>query len=251
MHKAFGYEKHNSFKDFGLLPPEGELDSYILSVDGIYEHMVKDKPFFDFVITYSAHLPYEGESKKLALAKQLRPDLVNTKMNLKMNNALILASDTDKFFEMLMQRLEKDGILEDTVIIGFTDHFAYGLYDDELVDMLKGENQYKVPAFVYNKGTQPMVVDKPCMTIDMAPTIANLFGLKVGTDYIGNDILSPQNEGFVFLQNGDWIDKNMYYNHKKPPKDIAKKQYITDMCNKARTSISINDKIVLGDYYKQ
>lgn len=251
MHKAFGYQKHNSFKEFGLMPPEGELDSFVLGTDGIYEHMVKDKPFFDFVITYSAHLPYEGESKKLELAKDLRPDLINTNMNPKMNNALILASDTDKFFEMLLQKLDEDGILEDTVIIGFTDHFAYGLYDDELVDMLKGDNQYKVPAFIYNKGMEPMVVDKPCMTIDMAPTIANLFGLADGTQYVGNDILSPKNSGFVFLQNGDWIDSNMYYDHKNPPKDRLKKQYITDMCNKARKSIAINDIIVLGDYYKQ
>lgn len=251
MHRAFGYEKHNSFGEFGLSSPEVELDSFVFEGDDIYNHMVKDKPFFNFVITYSAHLPYEGDSKKLELAKNLRPDLIDDKMNKKMNNALILAADTDKFFEKLLTKLESDGILEDTVIIGFTDHFAYGLYDDELVDMLKGENQYRVPAFIYSKGMEPKAVTKPVMTIDLAPTIANLFNLDKSAKFMGNDILSPENPGFVFLENGDWIDENMYYDHKNPPEEPLKEQYITDTCNRAREIININDIVVLGDYFKQ
>lgn len=251
MHKCFGYEKYNSFADFGLEGVEAELDSNMLKNDELYKKMTENTPFFNFIVTYSAHLPYTGDSKKLALAKEYYPEMIDENMNEELNNIRILAHDTDEFFRMLLERLEADRLLDDTVIIAYTDHFAYGVSSDELLDELKGDTlSYNVPAFIYKKGMKQTKVEKPMMTIDWAPTIVNLFELGIEGQYVGNDILSPKHDGFAYFETWGWMDNRTYYVPSKEELAQHDMEYI-DMQNKrVRQSIEVNDTIVLGDYYK-
>ena len=70
------------------------------------------------------------------------------------------------------------------------------------MDEWKGDTlSYTVPAFIYSKSIEPTEVNKPMMTIDWAPTLANLFGLDSAGKYVGNDILAPENGGFAYFEN--------------------------------------------------
>lgn len=252
MHKCFGYERYNSVADFGIDGVEAELDTNMIKCDEIYQKMTEKAPFYNFVVTYSAHLPYLGESKKLALAKEYYPELITTDEVKELNNAHILSHDTDEFFRILLERLDEDGLLEDTVIVAYTDHFAYGISDDELLKELKGDSlSYNVPAFIYTPGIKRQVVNKPMMTIDWTPTLVNLFGLDRTGRYIGNDIFGPENTGFAFFENWGWLDEGMYY---VPSREELYKEdaaHIEKQNKRVRQSIEVNDTIVLGDYYKE
>lgn len=252
MHRNFGYEKYHSSADFGLTGTEAELDSNLLKNDELYNKIISQAPFFDFIITYSAHLPYTGEDKKLLLAKEYRPDLLNKDINEEINNVQILAADTDEFFKKLLERLEKDGLLEDTVIVAFTDHFSYGVSDQKLLEELREDKSiYNVPAFIYAKGIEPVNIKKPMMTIDFAPTLVNLFGLSSEGKYIGNDILEPSNNGFVYFENWGWMDNKMTYFHSDEEPGEEDIEYIEKQNERVKQSMEINDIIVLGDYYKK
>lgn len=252
MHKSFGCEKYHSLSEFGITGTEAELDSNILRNDELYNKMTEKTPFYSFFITYSAHLPYSGDSAKLELAKEYRPDLINSKIDEEKNNMQILAADTDKFFEQLLKRLEEDGLLENTVIIAYTDHFAYGISDQEKLSEWKGNKlSYNVPAFIYAKGLKPQKIRKPMMTIDWAPTIVNLFGLERDGRYIGNDIFEPSNKGFALFETWGWMDDKMYYvpSEDTPPPD--KISYVESQNSRVKEALEINDAVVLGDYYKK
>ncbi len=252
MHKSFGYERYHSLADFGITGTEAELDSNMLT-DEVYAKMTEKTPFYNFVITYSAHLPYSGASAKLELAKEYRPDLINENINEEKNNMQILAADTDEFFRELLERLEEDNLLSDTVIICYTDHFAYGISDEAMLMEWKGEGlKYRVPAFIYNPNLRRVTINKPMMTIDWAPTIVNLFGLNRDSRYIGNDILEPTNKGFAYFENWGWMDDKMTYFPSEAdqanPEDLA---HITAQNQRVRDSITMGDAIVLSDYYKK
>ncbi|MGR1832487.1 sulfatase-like hydrolase/transferase, partial [Salmonella enterica] len=80
-------------------------------------------------------------------------------MDKETNNCHILAADTDDFFRDLLTRLHESGNLEDTVIIAFTDHNAYGFSDTEKIKQYSqeagGKHVHRVPAFIFNYGTEP------------------------------------------------------------------------------------------------
>ncbi len=250
MHKSFGYEMYHSVGDYGISGIEAELDSNMIDNDEIYSKMTEGDPFFSFVITYSAHLPYNGESPKLQLAKEYYPQLAGDADD-ELNNIRILAADTDRFFGRLLERLREDGLMEDTVIVAFTDHYAYGVSDEALLKEWKGDKlKYTVPAFIYAYGITAKEIGKPMMTVDWAPTIANLFDLDSKGKYLGNDIMDPENEGFVYFETRDWMDGNIHYvqsERKAPAEQLVK---IIDNNRRVRERIEVNDIIVTGDYYK-
>ena len=252
MHKTYGYEKYNAAEDFGITGIEAELDSNLIKNDAFYQKMVEKTPFFNFFITYSAHLPYKGNSAKLDLAKEQWPEFINEEEHLEKNNAQILAKDTDEFFRILLERLEADGLLNDTVIVAYTDHFAYGISDSEMLNEWKGDTlSYCVPAFIYSKNLKPKKIDKPMMTIDWAPTLVNLFGLSKEARYLGHDALGTEGDGFVYYETGAWMDENMHYIPTEEELTDEEAVYIQKQTKKAKDSIKINDIVVLGDYYRK
>lgn len=250
MHKSFGYEKYHSFTEFGMPETVSQADSNILKSDDIYNKITDGKPFFSFVITYSGHVPYTFDDAKLAVAKENHPELVNPAVDKEKNNCQILAADTDDFFKLLLDRLESDGLLDDTVIIAYTDHYAYGFSDQQkLASFKEGEILYRVPAFIYAKDLPSEKISKPMMTIDWLPTLINLFDLKTDGKYIGNDVLDKNTPGFVYFGNSAWLDEKMYY----VPSDAAPKaedaEHIKSQSARVKESFEINDIIVSGDYY--
>ncbi len=250
MHKNFGYEAYNSFPDFGMTVIESQSDSNILKNDEIYKKMTEKQPFLDFVITYSGHVPYTFDDEKLALAKKNHPDLIDQSMDKEKNNCMILAADTDDFFRQLLKRLDEDGILDDTVIVAFTDHYAYGFSDQKKLEGYKnGEIMHRVPAFIYAKGLKGEKISKPSQTIDMLPTLLNLFGIKTDAGFIGNDILSPENTGFAYFGNGAWLDAGMYYVPSDIPPAEKDLQHIQMQNKRVKESFDITEIVVVGDYF--
>ena len=250
MHRSFGFEDYHSFSEFGMPETVSQSDSNILKNDAIYGDITSDEPFFSFLITYSGHVPYTFEDAKLALAKANHPELINKNMDSEKNNCLLLAADTDDFFAQLLKRLEDDGLLENTVIVAYTDHYAYGFSDQEkLQSYKKGEIIYRVPAFIYGAGVPQKTISKPMMTIDWLPTLVNLFDLSGGSKFLGGDILSPQNPGFVYFGNSAWLDEKMYYVPNETQPKESQKEHIQNQNKRVKESFEINDIIVSGDYY--
>lgn len=251
MHKNYGYERYHSFMDYGMTSAEAQLDSNAILNDAIYQEMIEKTPFYNFVITYSAHLPYNKINTKLAAAMGKYPHLLDENVPSELNHAQILAADTDEFFRILIERLEQDGLLENTVIVGFTDHYAYGMADKTLLNSLKSEElSYRVPAFIYTPGMKPKEVDKPMMTIDLLPTLVNLFGLSTEGRYIGNDILDPGNPGFAYFENWSWLDEKMYFKPSAEEPVTDDMVYVQKQNQRVKESMEINDIVVKGDYYK-
>lgn len=253
MHSALGYEKYNSFMKFGMPAYAAQADSNILENDDIYAVMKSGEPFFDFVITYSGHIPYTYDDAKLSLAREKYPELIDPEMNEEKNNCLLLARDTDEFFRQLLEKLEADGLLDDTVIVGFADHYAYGFSDQNLLAEYSREAGCellsRVPAFIYSKGIDGVRVEKASQTSDLLPTVVNLFGLENHGCYIGSDILDPSYKGFAYFQDLSWYDGELYYVPGKTEANDENREYIEAKNREVAEKIDINDIVIAGDYW--
>jgi phosphoglycerol transferase MdoB-like AlkP superfamily enzyme len=124
--------------------------------------------------------------------------------------AVAHAMETDVFIGLLLERLEAEGRLEDTVLIFYADHCNYYLLDNTLLKDIKGVDDLNqadnTDWFIYDGGKTTGTVDKVTSSLDVLPTIANLFGLDA--DYgamIGHDAFSPDG-GWAFWLDGCWFD---------------------------------------------
>ena len=210
IHENWGYAKYHSGADMGL--ERLDFDSDLMRA---YDSFVGDAPFLTFIITYSGHGPYVDSSVSDQwydfAAAQVPADTPEMIIH-----AYAHAYETDLFIGALYDQLEADGLLEDTVLVFYADHYDYYTLDDNLVMEQKGVWDSNLithtPFFIYEKNTQPRKIDKAASAIDVLPTLVNLFGLdNDGTHYVGNDLFS-ENGGYAIFADYSWYDGETYWN---------------------------------------
>ncbi len=126
----------------------------------------------------------------------------------------------------LVAELEAYGIADDTVICISTDHFPYGLHDgnsanntaylEELygqpvTDRLVRDHNRLILWSGCLEDMDPIIVDTPTSSLDIIPTLSNLFGTEFDSRlFPGRDVFSNA-EALMFTLNYDWkTDKGSY-----------------------------------------
>lgn len=255
IHKTLGYEKYHSYLHYPQISIPAGDDCFLTQNDALCADVTKDRPFFSFVITVSAHLPFtdENEMSRYALEKYPQYDVQEDR---EVNILRAKARMTDDMFAQLLERLERDGLLKDTVIVGYGDHYAYGLSDQERLRQLSEEAGSPIlertPAFIYCADWEkPLIVDKVTQITDLAPTVFNLFGMDVPKQIMGQDVFDPGYAGFVVFPGGTWLTKQAYvkngiiqWNDGMTPEEIA------NMNAYVQQVYTVNDAILDSDYYR-
>lgn len=259
MHAAFGYERYHSYFDYtidGDNAVSQDNDTFLTRCPELWEDMLTGEPFMDFVITYSGHLPYDDLEEELTQeALALHPEYaVEPLTELSVLKAKIRL--TDDMFAELLARLEEEGLLENTVIVAFGDHYCYGFSDEEYLQSASEAAGNAIlqhtPFFIWSADGEPLKVEKTIQTIDIMPTLANLFGLPVPREVMGRDAFDPAYEGYAVFPDGTWVHNGTYVisGQVQWNEDGLSEEDIERMNNYVYTSYEVNDLILDTDYYR-
>ncbi|MGI6255132.1 MAG: LTA synthase family protein [Acutalibacter sp.] len=218
IHENLGMTYHSGY-DMGM-------ENYMLDSDMMadFDEIVPEGNFFSYIITYSGHGPYTEEMSEIsdphleaARAAVAQSGVTGSDANMEEYTlAVAHAMETDQFIGELVDRLEEEGRLDDTVLWFYTDHYGKYMTDKTFLKEIKGvegdsPELYRTPCFYYAKGEEPQKVEKYVSSADIAPTIANLFGLPADFQYyMGDDIFGDQG-GIVCFPNSNWYDGETYY----------------------------------------
>ena len=163
--------------------------------------------------------------------------------------------------ESLVRQLEEAGRLEDTVIVLSADHYPYGLTDEEYSELFGHPVD---PVFeIYENSLilwsadleEPVHVDKYCSSLDVMPTLANLFGLEYDSRLMaGRDILSDT-PGLVIFSNYSFLTDLGAYNSttdvftmwdgSEPDPD-----YVAERVAEVQNRVAYSASILDNDYYR-
>ena len=219
------------------------------------------QPTLNFVITRSAHLSYKYNEVLSYWGLKKYPGYKGLTGNEETDCAYLKAKLVDDLFARLMQELEEKGQLDNTVIIGVTDHYTYGYKNMEALLELSGVEEEilleKTPCFIWASGLEGQKVDKVLNTADLLPTVLNLLGLESDYDYIGHDAFDDRYPGFVPFSDGGWIYGDIAYDagSGEYTSISGKQQTVTaelrqQMDETVADFIRINNLILETDYYK-
>ena len=177
--------------------------------------------------------------------------------------ARVKARLVDDMFTRLLAELEEKGQLENTVIIGVTDHYTYGYKNTRELYALSGVEYdlllEKTPCFVWAANSPSVTVDKTLNTSDFLPTMLNLLGIDSPYHYLGQDAFDPNYEGYALFPDGSWIcdgvaclvnaggEPAIIKNSKD--KQITEK-WLDEMSKKSSSYIHISNLLLTSDYYK-
>ena len=256
IHRAIGFENHYALKE--IYPDvETRLDSTLAENDNIYHLLVPESDkFMTFIITYTPHMPYDNTNPMFQIIKGLDDSSYEELKTNEEDTTVIsvLARETDDFLTILKEKLEKDHKIDDTVIVIFSDHGAYNYsknipsVSNEDFSKLSLLQSIPMPLIIWSKDIENQQIDIVMDTVDITPTIANMFGLSYTPSYyLGTDVFSKYHESYVYFNDYSWYDGNIYY--KGEMLNGVNPEYIKKISEEVNKKIDINDKILSSDYF--
>ena len=226
-YQNWGYDNYYGLIDINDFKDETyRLDRNLILNEKFNELLFNKKPnekFVDYIITYSGHLPFTNTK---GVCKMLYEEDINNLLLENPDNDYPFeemseldcirrqAKETDYMMKLLLQKLEENNLLDNTVIVAFTDHYLYTIEDKTILDTYKETSNNlinKTPFFIWSKDMKQTKVNKVTSQLNILPTTLNLFGIEYSSNnYIGTDALSQNYEGIVFFSDYSWFDGNVY-----------------------------------------
>lgn len=198
--------------------PESDLEMVQGTWENLYGELGDAKhPFNVYYMSVSGHSLYTYDSN--AMSRKYWDEVAELPYSDEVKAYLAANIDLDRAVEYLVKQLEERKIANRTVIVIAADHFPYGLDGDSLSDMpvlseLYGHNVTNLLDRDHNrliiwsgaleKRKEPLVVDTPTSSMDILPTLLNLFGAEWDSRLLpGRDVFSDRSP-LVFDINYDW-----------------------------------------------
>ena len=240
-YQNWGYDNYYGLIDINDFKDETyRLDRNLILNEKFNELLFNKKPnekFVDYIITYSGHLPFTNTK---GVCKMLYEEDINNLLLENPDNDYPFeemseldcirrqAKETDYMMKLLLQKLEENNLLDNTVIVAFTDHYLYTIEDKTILDTYKETSNNlinKTPFFIWSKDMKQTKVNKVTSQLNILPTTLNLFGIEYSSNnYIGTDALSQNYEGIVFFSDYSWFDGNVYVENG----EVTNNKYISE-----------------------
>ena len=259
---AMGYSAYVCYEDYVTEETEKDLysDQFLFDYPQVAEDFFREGPKLNFIITRSAHLSYKYNEVLSYYALKQYPEFRGMTGDEEVDCLYVKAKLVDDMFARLLEELEARGELENTVIVAYTDHYAYGFKNVDLMLELSGVEDTllleKTPCFIWSADGPDMDVEKTLNTSDLLPTVLNLMGVESPYSYIGRDAFDDSYEGYALFPNGSWICDGIAYSA------VTKEFFILDpekemdpalperMAQLLNDYVRINNLILETDYYK-
>lgn len=188
------------------------------------EDYIHQQPFSVYYMTFSGHCPYTFSTNDHS--RNYFDQVAHLDHSDTVKGYLASQLDLEMALTLLVNKLEELGIEDDTVIALCTDHYPYGLERSktwkntvdhlaELYGLERYDNfQRDHNALILWSGCieeMELQVDDPVFSLDILPTLSNLFGVEYDSRLLaGRDVLSDQ-EPIIFWPNYSWkTDKGTY-----------------------------------------
>ena len=200
--------------------PQSDYQMFV----GTMEDYIDKEHFNVYYMTVSGHGDYTAGSSYISAKNYERTASLPYSDNIKRYIAANL--ELEDALTYMVAKLEEKGIADDTVIVISADHYPYALDDNAVpgqLPLLSELYGYEVTNYIMREKNRliiwsgsleesaPIVVKKPVNSIDLLPTLLNLFGLSWDSRLLpGIDIFSDSIP-VVYSKDRDWISEYGIY----------------------------------------
>ncbi|MCQ2555464.1 MAG: LTA synthase family protein, partial [Clostridia bacterium] len=248
--------------------PESDDEMFRFTVDKYLDK----QPFSIYYITVSGHTNYTPMGNNMCRENWNRVKGLDCSDAVKGYIACNL--ELEDALSYLMSRLEEEDMLDDTVIAIAADHYPYGLENSAvwqsdrnyLLELFNvktlGERERDHNALIIWNGElekrEPIVVDEPTYSLDIVPTLCNLFGVDFDSRLtVGRDVFSDTDPLVIWYNRSFMTDKG-YYNSaegKFYPNDGVvienEEEYINGIKRIINNKFALSELVLSTDIYNQ
>ncbi|MBQ3096291.1 MAG: sulfatase-like hydrolase/transferase [Clostridia bacterium] len=207
------YKGYGNGLDVRKTWPESDLEMMQLTLP---EYINNDR-FHTYYMTVSGHQLYTFTGNYQS--KKHKEEVAHLDLSDGCRAYLACNLELENSMKYLIDELEKAGKLENTVFVISADHYPYGLSVEDHSAFVGHEidqtfELFKSTLIIWKPGMEHEVIDDPISSLDIIPTISNLFGLEYDSRLLmGRDVFSDS-EPLAIFQTRSWITDKCSYNAK-------------------------------------
>lgn len=194
-------------------------------IEGTLDLYVDQQPFNIYYMSVSGHSGYSVSNN--AMTRKNWDRVAHLDYSDEVKGYLAANLELEDALAYLVEVLEEREIADDTVICIAADHFPYGLDNDAALGNMPYLSElygYSVEDYFQRdhnrlilwcgslEDEEPIVVDSPTFSLDILPTLSNLFGTEFDSRLMpGRDVFSDAS-ALVFNMSYDWkTEYGTYY----------------------------------------
>lgn len=257
MHMSIGFENYRGVEQ--LIVEENEfwpLDSLMFDQFKDYIAPIQQTPFFSFIITVTPHGPHDKYRQELAYYYDILdqdPNYVDESLEFRTLTAAQM--NFDEGLGILLDDLERKDLMDDTVIILFSDHKNYSsqpiTYEKTPNSDIPFEIE-KVPFMIYAPGIAAGESDVLSSHYDITPTLLDLLGISYYQDfYYGESLFVDQREDRpIILSYSSWIAQTHRVQFGEIVSGEIDEESYLEMKNEIYNTIQFYEKIFFSDYFR-
>ena len=234
--------------------PQSDLEM----INATFDMYSNEEKFVAYYMSISGHLEYNFYGNNMASKNKAL--VADTEYSDKIKAYIACQIELDKALEELINKLKEKDILDDTVIVLSADHYPYGLTNDDINSVTPLEDAkfdiHKNNLIIWSNTMKKNIkIDKIAESLDILPTILNLFSINYDSRLlIGKDILSDT-DGLVILNDRSWITKYGKYNASTQKftsltEEEIPKNYVNKINEIVANKFVISKNILDTNYYK-
>lgn len=186
--------------------PNSDLEMMQATVEGyVSDYVDNATPFHAYYMTVSGHCNYNWGGNAMSKKHQAQAQAAYPDASEQVQAYIACNLELEAAMTYLVEQLEQAGIADDTLIVLTSDHYPYQMaagdvdYYNELrgfTDTERDTSRYRNTLIMWSAAIEePVEVDTPCSSIDIVPTLCNLFGLDYDSRlYSGRDIFATNYE---------------------------------------------------------
>ena len=290
MHQTLGYDKFYSEDSY----ENNEVIGLGLSDKSFFKQSVQimkkvnneeKEPFYSLLIMLSNHTPFSDlelmDEYPTTIDVEIDGEIITRDYinGTKLGNYIRSVHYADQAIGEFIEELDKNGLLENTIIVLYGDHDARLDYDefnllynyDPYKDIIKTESdegyikftkyEYeinkKVPFIIWSKEKNYSTnINTPTGMIDVLPTLGNMIGIHSNYQ-LGTDIMNIKSgDNTVIFTDGSFITSKIYYNAPKGEfyslnGEPITEDYINLRVNHSSEIIDISNDIIYYDLIKE
>ena len=191
-------------------------EEFMTEVVKLLRNYKNDQKFMTWLTTVTSHQPYGSSlygDKYLYLLNDKKYNEYDIKLKRYMSKLKVL----DDGLGVLMDGLDKQGKLDNTVIVLYGDHYPYGLSSNILKPALNYDISEKyelerVPFVIWSKDIEGTTFNQYTSYINILPTLANLFNLDYDSRYyVGDDLFSNTYQSMTIFADSSWKNEIGFY----------------------------------------
>ncbi|MBR1797536.1 MAG: sulfatase-like hydrolase/transferase [Clostridiales bacterium] len=195
--------------------PESDLQLMEATVPGY----IDQQPFCIYYMSVSGHSNYSRGANAMSRLHWDETASIEGMYSDTVRAYIACQIELDRALEYLLDELETAGIMNDTVIAICADHYPYGLdrdssagymhylselYGYEVTNTVERDHNRLILWCGCLEDEDPIVIDTPTSSLDMLPTLLNLFGIEYDSRLLpGRDVLSDAMP-LMFNASYDW-----------------------------------------------